>query len=170
MMIRIFPTEKLTITTHLEMDRVENKLLSHIEPVKLDRVYFPFSSLPDRGYEGWVQNDCFQMQKISRNNNRYTSPIVEGKIFSQDSGSLIEVKIKPNENYHRIMLFLALLYIPVIILMGFDIWSSIQDNGGETPIFFIFFPFWMGFIYIISIIKFKSQMKKDKKFVLEIFN
>ena len=54
--------------------------------------------------------------------------------------------------------------------MGFDIWSSIQDNGGETPIFFIFFPFWMGFIYIISIIKFKSQMKKDKKFVLEIFN
>jgi len=110
------------------------------------------------------------MQKISRNNNRYTSPIVEGQIFSQDTGSLIEVKIKPNENYNRIMLFLALLYIPVIIFMGFDMWSSIQDNTRENNIFFIFFPFWMGVMYFISIIKFKSQMKKDKKFLLEIFN
>ena len=169
-MIRIFPTEKFTITTHLKIDRVENQLLSHIEPVKLDRVYFSGSPLPNKPYEGWVQNDYFQVQKISRNNNRYTLPIVEGKIFSEDTGSLIEVKIKPNENYNRIMLFLALLYIPVIIFMGFDIWSSIQDNAREAPIFFVFFPLWMGVMYFISIIKFKSQIKKDKKFLLEIFN
>ncbi|MEL6461155.1 MAG: hypothetical protein AAFQ91_23455 [Cyanobacteria bacterium J06621_15] len=169
-MIRIFPTEKFTITTHLQMDRVENQLSSHIEPVKLDRVNFPFSPAPSKPYEGWVENDCFQLQKISRNNNRYTLPIVEGKIFSEDRGSLIEIKIKPNENYNRIMLFLALLYIPVIIIMGFDIWSSIQDNTREAPIFFLFFPFWMGVVYFIAIIKFKSQMRKDKKFLLEIFN
>jgi len=47
-MIKIFPTEQFTITTHLKMDRVENQLLSHIEPVKLDRVYSPFSPLPNK--------------------------------------------------------------------------------------------------------------------------
>lgn len=107
---------------------------------------------------------------ISRNNNRYTLPIVEGKIIPENTGSVIEANIKPNENYHRIMLSIALIYIPTVIFMGFDIWSSIQDNTRETPLFLLFFPFWMGTIYLISIIKFKSQMKKDKKFLLEIFN
>ena len=169
-MMRIFPTEKFTITTHLRSDRVEAKLLNNVEAVQLDRNNVPFSSPSEKLYEGWVQSDCFQIQKIARNNKRYILPIVEGKIFSEDTGSLIEVKIKPNENYNLIMLLLALLYIPVIIWIGIEIWSSIQDNAKEFPKFIKSFPLWMGITYFIANSNFKSQMKKDKKFLLEIFN
>lgn len=169
-MMRIFPTEKFTITTHLRSDRVEAKLLNNVEAVQLDRNNVPFSSPSEKPYEGWVQSDCFQIQKIARNNKRYILPIVEGKIFSEDTGSLIEVKIKPNENYNLIMLLLALLYIPVIIWISIEIWSSIQDNAKEFPKFILSFPLWMGITYFIAISNFKSQMKKDKKFLLEIFN
>lgn len=61
MMIRIFPTQKFTVTTHLTPDVVENQLLNHIEPVRLDRTNFPFSPRADKLYEGWVQNGCFQI-------------------------------------------------------------------------------------------------------------
>ena len=83
--MRIFPTEKFTITTHLRSDRVEAKLLNNVEAVQLDRNNVPFSSPSEKPYEGWVQSDCFQIQKIARNNKRYILPIVEGKIFSEDT-------------------------------------------------------------------------------------
>ena len=43
-MMRIFPTEKFTITTHLRSDRVEAKLLNNVEGVQLDRNNVAFSS------------------------------------------------------------------------------------------------------------------------------
>ena len=37
-MMKIFPTEKFTITTHLRSDGVEDKLLNHVAPAKLGRI------------------------------------------------------------------------------------------------------------------------------------
>lgn len=168
-MIKILPTENFTITTHLRPDRVEDKLLHYVEPYQLGRINFPFSSPPDKPYEGRVQNGCFQIQKISRNNNRDTLPIVEGKIFSEDTGSFIEVTIKPNEAYNLVMLLIALLYISITIFMGVNILFSSNNDARGIPIFVLFFPLWMGMVYFFVIKKFKSQMKKDKKFLYEIF-
>ncbi|MEB3217129.1 MAG: hypothetical protein VKN72_12995 [Nostocales cyanobacterium 94392] len=162
-MIKILPTEKFTITTHLRPDRVEAKLLNYVEPYQLIRFSFPFAPPPDKPYEGKVENGYFRIQKISRYKKRNNLPIIEGKISPEQRGSIINIIIKPNKLLNFMMFFLPLFYASLI---GFGLLS----NSGRTMVFPLFAFFFGCIFYFIFIKSFKSDLKKDKQFLLEIFN
>ncbi len=166
-MINILPTEEFTITTHLRPDRVADKLLNHVEPYKSVRFIFPFSSPPDKPYEGKVENGSFQMHKIYRG-GRNLIPIIEGKIIPQDRGSLIEVKIKPGDASNLMILLPLLIIVSSIIVLLVIFLLSINNGARSFPTYYFIYPLWMGLGCFIVIINFKSQVKKEKKFLLKI--
>lgn len=168
-MIKLLPTEKFTLITHLRPNRVEDKLLNFVEPYQLFRISFPFSPPPDKPYEGTVENGYFRIQKISRYKKRNNLPIVEGKIFPEDKGSLIYITIKPNQLLNFLMLFILFFNTSMSLLIALNFWFSNDNDARRIAVFFLLSPLWMGLIYYFVIKSFKSDVKKDKKFLLEIF-
>ena len=164
-MIKIFPSEKFTITTRFKPEGVENKLLSYVEPYKLIRFNLPFSPPPDKPFEGTVGNGYFKFQRIYSSKKKNSLPIIEGKIFPNDRGSIIEISIKPQQGMNTFMLIFPLFYIPIAVAIG---WSLFQ-NGNIMGILFLLSPVWIALMILYSRISFKSDVNKDKKFLLETF-
>lgn len=168
-MFKILPSEKFTIKTYLRPDRVADKLLNYVEPYQLIRFSFPFAPPPDKPYEGSVENGFFRMQRISRYKKRNNLPTIEGQISPEERGSVIDVIIKPNKFLNFFMLVFPLFYTSMALVVGFSLWQS-NDNGARNiSMFLLFSPLWTLLGCFVVFQSFKSDVKKDKNFLLEIF-
>jgi len=168
-MIEFLPTEKFIITTHLRPDRVEDKLLSFVEPYKLVRFSFPFAPPPDKPYEGTIGNNLFKIQRISRYKKRNNLPIIEGTISPQERGSLINVTIKPNQILNFFMSVFPLFYISMSMVVGLSFLLHSDNDARSMGILLLLSPVWMIIVSFFIIKSFKSDLKKDKIFLLGIF-
>lgn len=169
MMIKILPTEKFTITTHLRPERVEDKLLNFVEPYKLVRFNFPFAPSPEKPYEGKIENGSFRIQRISKYKKRNNLPIIEGVISPQERGSLINITIKPNQILNFFMSVFPLFYISLSMVIGLSFLLRGDNDIRSMGILLLLSPLWMIIVSFFIIQSFKSDLKKDKKFLLEIF-
>ncbi|MEL6458745.1 MAG: hypothetical protein AAFQ91_10915 [Cyanobacteria bacterium J06621_15] len=168
-MKKILPTEKFSITTHLRPDRVEDKISNFVEPYKLVRFNFPFAPPPDKPYEGTVENRSFRIQRISRYKKRNNLPIIEGIISPQERGSLINITIKPNQILNLFMSVFPLFYTSLSIVIGLSFLLHGDDNTKSMGILSLLSPLWMIIVFFFIIKSFKSDLQKDKNFLLEIF-
>lgn len=168
-MINILPTEKFTITTHLRPDRVEDKLFNFVEPYKLVRFNFPFAPPPDKPYEGKIENGSFQIQRISKYKKRNNLPIIEGVISPQERGSLINITIKPNQILNFFMSVFPFFYISLSMVVGFSFLLHGDNDLRSMGILLLLSPLWMIIVSFFMFQSFKSDLKKDKKFLLETF-
>ena len=114
-MIKALPTEEFTIETYLEPEKVKDKLLKFVEPHKSIRLNLPFNS-PDKPYEGKVENSFFLIQRVSVNRKKVNLPIIEGRVYLRDRGSIIKVTIRADTFWKYVNITIPLFYMPMDIL------------------------------------------------------
>ncbi|BAY83177.1 hypothetical protein NIES267_26640 [Calothrix parasitica NIES-267] len=168
-MIKLLPTEKFTITTHLRPDRVEDKLSNFVDPYKIIRFSFPFAPPPDKPYEGTIGNSLFKIQRFSRYKKRNSLPVIEGTISPHERGSLINVTIKPNKIFQFFMSVFPFFYISICMVVGLSFLLHGDNDARSIGILLLLSPLWMAIVSFFIIKSFKSDLQKDKSFLLEIF-
>ncbi|MEO0684982.1 MAG: hypothetical protein AAFY76_08045 [Cyanobacteria bacterium J06649_11] len=167
-MIKALPTEEFKIETYLKLEKVKDKLLKFVEPHKSIRLNLPFNS-PDKPYEGKVENSFFKIQRVSVNRKKVNLPIVEGRVYLLDRGSIIEVTIRPDTIWKYVNLTIPLFFIPMVVLGSLFLLMSEDINIRNTAKYTLYSPIFILIADFIERETFKSDIGKDKQFLLEIF-
>ncbi|MEL7242367.1 MAG: hypothetical protein AAGM40_08470 [Cyanobacteria bacterium J06573_2] len=168
-MIGALPTEKFTIATYLEPEKVKDKLLTFVEPYQSIRFNLPFTS-PEKAYEGRVENSFFEIRRISVNRKKINLPIVEGRVYLRGRGSIIEVTIRPDTLFKYVGLLINFVFMPITVIGSLFLLMSEDINTRDTAKHTLYLPVFILIAEFIERETFKSDIRKDKQFLLEIFD
>ncbi|NME72833.1 hypothetical protein [Flammeovirga aprica] len=160
--MKFLPFENLTYQTKLDSEEVLHRISDIIEPKKAIRITGIFGSSNHKPYEGSIEKNTFQMNRIINYRNSFL-PIINGVVEKGKYGTEIKVKMKL---HIFVMLFISiwlgiaaiasLALFPMLLMGNFDSISSL--------------PFWMFvFGYVVVLGGFKYESRKSKKYLAELF-
>ena len=133
--MKIFPSEKIELTTNLTNQEVRSVLRAHIRPKKIFRIGFN-KKKGNKLFEGNFEQDRFEIQRIIIGRNSFI-PQINGQIRPYNRGTKLIASLKINKLVSIFMIFwlsgvsLALISILVGAFMN------------ETPFFVVLFPLFM---------------------------
>lgn len=160
--MKYLPFENLTYKSRLTEAEIINRLTNVVQPERT--LLSLFTSSSSKPYEGKISGQAFVIKRIITRRNSFL-PSVKGIILKDFSGTTIEVKMR--------------LAIPVIIflfvwcgivgLFSIFLLSDIVSNAEFDPVAIVLLGMLL-FVYAIVMLGFKSESRKTKKFLQEIFD
>lgn len=151
--MKYLPFEKLTFETDLSEDEVKARLLHNVEEKK----YFRFGKKGNKPYEGYLNGNRFEINRIITYRNSFL-PLIKGQIIENNIGTQIQVKMSLYLFVFIFMIFwcgvVGLAFIALFI-------AAIINNNFQA---FILIPLGMFiFGYLLTMIAFKAESSKSKK-------
>lgn len=162
----LLPSEKFNLKTHLSLEEAKQRLSDVIEsPRNIRLTESPSASPPAQRYQGKITENKFKIHEIIYTRNSFL-PIIEGKIFPQNIGSLIIIKMRM---HHVVNFFMFLWLSSTGILSVLSIIGIIFKDIGFAIFAFIFLTLFI-FTYFLNKLVFKTQTKKPKEFLSTLFS
>jgi len=154
------PYESVSYKTKLEYNEIIKRIQDTIEPKKIIRLIRGNSTKP---YEGKLKENYFEMNRIISFSNVF-SPVICGTIEELNDEIKIDIKLKPHARVIAVMvIWLGFVgYIFFSSLFNYFI-NSISDNNLFTSLLALIVG------YIIMIWSFKSEGKREKNRLMELF-
>jgi len=146
------PYDRLTIGTDLSPEEVRRRLEEVIGP----RQWFQWLySRDDKPYQGEWDGKRFKISPVSiRRRSRYL-PVIQGEIFPQYPGTIIELVMRQDIIYVIVMILYCILVV--------------GGPGAGTSVTCSFVTaFWLLVPYLMTMIGFKTQSAKSRKFFQEL--
>lgn len=149
--MKYLPYERIVYRTHLPEEEVMAKLSGFVESKK-----FRFGKTSAKEYEGFINNNSFEINRIINNRNSFL-PQIRGVIQKTNYGTQIEVTMKL-----QVFVFLFL-----IMWCGFVLFFLISICITQEKISLLFLaPVGMLlFVYALTMFGFKIESKKSKEFL-----
>ena len=144
----LLPYEQMIFTTKLNLDEVLNRLYEATEPYQFLRIGFTASEKP---YEGYVKPNKFSVLRIIRYRNSF-NPRIVGTILPKDNGTEIHVNMR-------------LRYYPIIFIAIWLFFNVTFFLASFSPIPFLLILF----IYLITLLGFKYESAKSRRFFAALF-
>ncbi|MCX7548078.1 hypothetical protein OS188_08950 [Xanthomarina sp. F1114] len=162
--MKIFPSEKIELSTKLSNQEVRSILRTYIRPKKIFKFGFK-ADKENKLFEGYFEQDRFKIQRIIRGRNSFI-PQIEGQIQPHTGGTKLIAYLKIQTFVIVFMTFwlggVSLSFITILV-------GVIME---DTPLFVIIFPLVM-LVFGLGLIQygFKRERKNsinDLKQILEI--
>lgn len=153
--MKYLPFERITYRTNLSEQEVITRLLDFVEPKK-----FGFGRNPVKEYEGFINNNYFEINRIIKGRNSFL-PQISGVIQKHHYETQIEVKMKLHW-----LVFVFLIFwcgFVVLFLISTLIMEDLKSLNFFLPIFMLIFA------YLLTMYGFKSESKKSKEDLIRIF-
>ncbi|MDQ0780752.1 hypothetical protein [Chryseobacterium sp. W4I1] len=153
--MKYLPYERIVYRTNLSEEEIMTKLSGFVEPKK-----FRFGKTSVKEYEGFINNNSFEINRIINNRNSFL-PQIKGIIQKNNYGTQIEVTM-------RLQVFVFLF---LIMWCGFVLFFLIGICIAQEKISLLFFaPMAMLlFVYTLTMFGFKIESKKSKEFLRKSF-
>lgn len=155
-MSKFLPIENIVFKTKLSKEQVVLRLSENIEAKKT----FGFGNY-SKPYIGYINGNNFEIERVINYRNSFL-PQIKGNVYSELSGTKINVKMMPAS---YVLFFMAIWFGGVIV--GCLAMLFILFTEGFTS--FLFLPFIM-FLFGIGLLygAFKTESAKSKKDLMRI--
>lgn len=157
--MRFFPCEKFTIQATSTKEEIINTVRLNTNPGRL----FPFfRSCHNMLFNGTVGKDRFEIASAIVHGNSF-KPIIYGQVTQNENGCCINITMRLYEaTMAFLIIWLSLCGMSIVFVM-----STLRDSaftfGHIIPLILFVFAL------VITHIGFKSEAKKSKKQLLEMF-
>ncbi len=165
---KYLPIEDYIITSKLSVEEVKSRLADNIEPKKGLRL--PISKRDSyKPYEGQITGESFTISRIINYRNSFL-PVITGQLSTFLGKTEIKVKMKP---VTLVIVFMSIWLGTVgfacvgIILVGLFQFKQLLQNGFSPMLLVPFGMFLFG--WLLTTLSFKSESKKSKEFLNQIF-
>jgi hypothetical protein len=111
---------------------------------------------------GNISTDRFEIMRITYVRTTFL-PRIYGKMFAQDSGTRVDIKI----TLDPLIIILSILLCTTFIL-GFFLCLGLSIFG-YTNIFYLFFAAALGLYYLLVFLNYRSQAQLAEEFMLGFF-
>ncbi|MCJ7935297.1 MAG: hypothetical protein MUW56_17145 [Chryseobacterium sp.] len=156
--MKYLPFERITYRTNLSEQEIITKLSGFVEPKK-----FGFGRNPIKEYEGSVDNNRFEINRIIKNRNSFL-PQISGTIQKNNDGTQIEVTMK----LHAFVFFFLIVWCSLALF--FFICLCVRDiRDKEISVDFFLPLFMLLFVYALTMLGFKMESKKSKEYLRKSF-
>lgn len=159
--MKYLPFEHLIYKTDLSEKEAIKKLSDCIET---KRSGFIFNRTSTKEYEGFIDGNSFEINRIIKNRNSFL-PQITGTIQNNTYETQIEIKMRLSWFVLVFMIFwcsFVMLFLVVFLAIAFT--QAGKISGG------IFIPVSMlAFAYLLTMFGFKSESKKSKEDLKKIF-
>lgn len=162
--MNLLPYENITYKTALTPEQIVEKIQNVIEPKKTFRMTGIFSSKDHRPYEGEVDHNSFDIRRIIGYRNSFL-PIIKGQIEQDINGTTIIVKMRV---HYFVTVFMLVWYGSLGSAFLGIFFSALFDGSFEYIGLFPLAMFFFG--YLMTIVGFKSESEKSKKFLAKVFD
>lgn len=154
--MKYLPFERIIYRTNLSEQEVITRLSSFVEPRK-----FGFGRNPIKEYEGSVNNNSFEIQKVIKNRNSFL-PQISGTIQKNNG----ETQIKITMQLHWIVFVFLIFWcgFVVLFLIGILVMEDLKSLEFFSPMFMLLF------VYALTMYGFKSESKKSKEYFEKNFD
>lgn len=159
--MKFLPLEKLIYKTHLNEEKVIQRLSEIVEPKKTFRSIL-FGSYAAKAYEGEISGQAFAIRRIIRYRNSFL-PEISGSVGSDYDGTTITVKMRMNI---LVIIFLC-FWCAVVVFVGIAFMAKMIATGFNflelIPVGLLLF------VYALTMGGFKWESNKSKKDLQELF-
>ena len=157
--MKFLPTDNAMFRTQLSADQALKRLSENLEP----RQFFYLEvNRSGKSFEGYIENNEFNINKVVRFSQNFLTPLIIGSINEDETGTIIDVKIKIRRFAQITIVFLLCIYIIVGILKVLFAFKS----GNFFSLFRLILPI---LLYILAIKGFKYASTRTKKRLAELF-
>ncbi|MCK4667838.1 hypothetical protein KAU33_13860 [Candidatus Dependentiae bacterium] len=161
--MKYLPFEDIVYITYLSEVKVIERLSNQLEQKKRSLKEIIFRSYPNKPYTGKIEGNTFKMFRNIRYSNSFL-PRITGEIKKDIQGTRIEVKMQ----LHIFVLIFISLWMGGVIFACLatllHLFTSSEFN------IFLLVPFAMFvFGYGLTMVGFKSESIKSKKFLAKLF-
>ncbi|MCT2406680.1 hypothetical protein NZD88_03800 [Chryseobacterium antibioticum] len=153
--MKYLPFERIIYRTNLSEQEVITRLSGFVEPKK-----FSFGKTSTKEYEGSVNDNSFEINRIISNRNSFL-PQISGTIQKNNYGTQIGVTMKLH-----VFVFLFLVgWCGFAMLFLISVCMTQQKVSGDFfgPILMLLF------VYGLTMLGFKTESKKSKEFLRKSF-
>jgi hypothetical protein len=116
--MKFLPLETLIYKTHLNEEKVIQRLSESVEPKKMFRSNL-FSDYAAKAYEGEINGQAFAIRRIIRYRNSFL-PEISGSVGSDYDGTTITVKMRMNI---LVIIFLC-FWCAVVVFVVLPLWQK----------------------------------------------
>lgn len=156
----MFPTQRFTITTYLNPEEVQKKLIEVVDPPLTG---FQFQrKRSDKSYRGQIGEHSFKIAKIIYHRNSFL-PQIEGRIKAHGRGSQIEIEMK----LHTAVIIFMCVWLSIVgeaaLMFLVVLFQEEFDPAFLIPLGMLIFGLalpWTGFLL---------EAKGSKNFLIELF-
>jgi len=159
--MKFLPFENITYHTQLSVEEVINRLSENLESRKY---FFPGLKSKRKAYEGYIKHNTFNINKVLDRRNGFV-PIIKGKLYENNTGTIIKVKMRLHEIALIFGIFLFTILLPISVA---NIAYLLLSKAAPTRE--LIMPIFM-FILFSSMIMyhFKSVSVPTKKHLAKLF-
>lgn len=163
-MMKIFPYERLKITTKLSPDEAINRLVNVIEL----QPYLRWFATDHKPYEGKVEGHQFQISRVINYRNSFL-PMIHGEVLPEMRGSSIRITMRSHGLVIVFMIFwLGAVGFFFLAMLSTFISAAMQGTIGNPSV--LLAPAGMfAFGYLLMLGGFKFESIKSKKFFCDLF-
>jgi hypothetical protein len=156
--MKYLPFEHLIYKTDLTEKEAIKKLSDYIEA---KRSSFIFNNKSTKEYEGFINKNSFEINRIIKNRNSFL-PQIMGTIQTSNDETQIEVKMRLHWAVSGFLIFWCLGILVSII-------HDILNSSEKISIEFLIPILMLVFAYLLTMYGFKSESKKAKEDLRKIF-
>lgn len=155
--MKYLPFEHIIYTTNLSKREIIKKLSDHME-TKGSR--FTSNNKSTKGYEGFIDDHHFEINRIIRNRNSFL-PQISGSIQENNNETHIEVKMK----LHVFVLVFLVFWCLFVLLFLITALIAVEKIS-----FNVLIPVGMLlFVYVLTMLGFKTESMQSKEDLKKIF-
>jgi len=156
--MKYLPYERIIYKTNLSEQEVLTRLSGFVEPKK-----YGLGRNPMMDYEGSINNNRFEISKVIQYRNSFL-PQINGRIQNDNDGTQIQVTL----SLHAFVSFFLIVWCSFALL--FFIGISIRDiREKEISVEFFLPLFMLLFVYVLTMVGFKSESKQSKEYLRRSF-
>jgi hypothetical protein len=155
--MKYLPFEHIIYTTHLSKQEIIKRLSDATEP---KRNAFASNRKSTKEYEGFINDDHFEINRIIRNRNSFL-PQIRGSIQENNHKTQIDVKMELHVFVFVFLIFWCLFVLLFLIIVLITV---------EKISFDVLIPVGMlVFAYALTMFGFKSESMRSKEDLKKIF-
>jgi hypothetical protein len=164
--MKYLPFEDFILTTPLTVHEVQKLLTEKVETMQGS--LFGNSPKTNKPYRGEVTSESFRIYRIINYRNSFL-PEITGRYKTNDNGTQIQIKMRPNTGVLVFMsIWLGLVGIVCIVIFVVMLMSMKEVfKGGFSPMVLIPFGMFV-FGYGLVTLGFKSESSLSKNYLIKI--
>lgn len=153
--MKYLPFERITYKTNLSEQEVLTRLSGFVEPKK-----FGLGRNPIKEYEGSVNSNSFEIQRVIKNRNSFL-PQISGTIQKNNGETQIKIIMK----LHWVVFVFLIFWcgFVVLFLIGILVMEDLKSLEFFLPMFMLLF------VYALTMYGFKSESKKSREYLKKSF-
>ena len=153
--MKYLPFEHIIYRTNLPEQEVIQRLSDHVQPKK-----WGFRNNRTKDYEGFVEGDRFEINRIIENRNSFL-PQINGVVQKKNNETEIEVTMR----LQGFVLGFLIMFCGFVV----SFFIAVATTEKKSPIFFLMPLFMLLFIYVLTRVGFKWESRKSKAYLKERF-